>query len=60
MLHKMTDNQLDRVYRRACNRLNRLFEGGMSFGIDMRTLRIVSPSWHKTIGDIIAEVMSRR
>ena len=47
--------ELDRLYRRVYSRIVREFAGGLTFGVDMRTLRIVKPGF----ADLVSFILER-
>lgn len=59
MIDTLTNRQLVRLYEGAYDRMARLFTGGDQYGIDWRTLRAVSPSWHRTMNAITGEIQRR-
>jgi hypothetical protein len=42
-LRSLTNTQLCRLYRKCYERIERAFAGGMQYGVDMPTLRVVWP-----------------
>jgi hypothetical protein len=42
-LADLPDGQLCRLYRRVCLRIRQRLSGGLTFGVDMPTLRAVLP-----------------
>jgi hypothetical protein len=58
-LSRLTDGQLCRLYRQVWKRMEERLNGGMSFGIDLRTLRFVWPTMATTIVAILGEMTAR-
>ncbi len=58
-LSRLTDCQLCRLYRQVWKRIENRLEGGMSFGVDMRTLQIVAPGLAATIATVRNEMRGR-
>jgi len=59
-LQQLTNEQLNRLYRCVWRRLQRVYAGGTSFGIDMPTLWAVTPGFAQIIVDIRAEAIRRK
>jgi len=49
----MTQTQIDRLYRRAWERMTR-YDGYQPWGYDWTTIRITSPGWYRTLRQIRA------
>jgi len=58
-LQSLSDKELDRLYRRAYDRVCNRLTGGLSLGMDRQTLKIVDPIGANTLELIMAEILRR-
>lgn len=58
-MDKLTDKQLERLYRKVWRRIERAFDGGMTFGVDMPTLWIIAPDLASAVVRIRVEASKR-
>jgi hypothetical protein len=56
----LTDKQIIRLYYRIWARIENIYRGGLQFGLDMPTLRAVTPGWADLLVAIKTEGRLRR
>ena len=56
---ELTNKQLERLYRKVWERIDRLTVGGRTFGVDLPTLWIIAPELANAIVRIRAEARVR-
>lgn len=58
-LASLSENQLERLYRKLYARIERAFAGGTRYGIDLPTLRMCEPGYYSDFMRIKREMIRR-
>jgi len=59
-IDSVSDDLLERIYRKAHGRMRRAFQGGDQYGIDWATLRLVCPGWYTALDQLFDEMYRRK